>query len=790
MRVDFIKRCAFALLGTILVLAIAAYLVVAASLPRRAGEVRVAGLAAPLAVALDAHAVPTLQAASFADALRGEGYMHAQERFFEMDLLRRSTAGELAALVGEGALPLDRAQAPFDFRARAHALLATLPEEQRGWLAAYTQGVNAGLADLGARPPEYWPLGAKPEPWAEEDSLLVVFGFYTRLSNNEWYERPQLVMHEVLPTPIYELLTPSTSRFDRPMLGADGDVTGGYAPMPIPGPEAMDLRGTSAPAFRAAPPRVTLPLAGPASNQWALDATRTARGGAILANDPHLDVRVPNTFYRVELEWPGGAARGVSIPGLPGVLIGASGALAWGATVSNADQSDWVIVDVDPADPQRYLVPGGSEPFRTEMRQIGVAGRAAAPFELRSTRWGPVIARDPHGRPLALRATWLEPGGLNLEIIGLAKAASVADGIAIVERWAGPSLNWMLADASGRIGWAVNGPLPRRVGFDGSRPESWSDGSRAWQGELARPTRSGGADGALFTANSRTVPNDAAAVSRLWMSPNRAFRIAELLAARQPFTERDALAMQLDTRVAAYDRFRDIVLEVVPPSETEPLLVRAREHVAAWNGRADVDQIGYRILHVYYRAVLQRALTPLLRAAIEADPEFVYRWPLADEPLRRLLDERPAHLLTREYADWPAFLRQILLDSLRELDDDPARPGADASWGEVNVLDVSHPFADLPVIGDLLGSRLRYPRVPLPGAPSALRVATPNYGALLRMAVSPARPEDGILQLSGGQSGHFLSPNFADLQSDWVDGTPTPFLAGPTVARIVLAPPR
>lgn len=790
MRIDLLKRAAVTLLGVIVALAAAAYLVVAAALPRRDGEARVAGLSAPLTVELDARAVPRLQAASFEDALRGEGYMHAQERFFAMDLFRRSTAGELAALVGEGALRLDEAQAPFDFRARARALLAELPDEQRGWLAAYTQGVNAGLADLGARPPEYWLLGAKPEPWLEEDSLLVVFGFYTRLSNNESYERPQLVMHEVLPEPVYALLTPSTTRFDRPQLGADADVTGGYVPVPIPGPQTMDLRGSAAPALRDTAPRVVLPLAGPASNQWALDGTRTARGDALLGNDPHLDVRVPNTFYRVELTWPGGAARGVSIPGLPGVLIGGSDALAWGATVSNADQSDWVIVDVDPADDHRYLVPGGSEAFRVEQRQIAVAGGAAQPFEWRATRWGPVVAHDHRGRPLALHATWLEPGGLNLDIIGLVKAASVADGVAIVERWAGPSLNWMLADADGGIGWAVNGPLPRRVGFDGSRPESLGNDSRAWQGELARPQRIGGRDGALFTANSRTVPNDDAAPSRVWMSANRAFRIADLLAARKPLTERDSLAMQLDTRVAAYDFFRDVVLEVVPPDDTEPLLVRAREHVAAWNGRADVDQVGYRILHVYYRTLLQRVLTPLLHAAIEADPDFVYRWPLADEPLRRVLEERPAHLLTREHADWPSFLRQVLLDTLRDLDDDPARPDSGATWGEVNVLDVAHPFAALPAIGGVLGPWLRYPRVPLPGATSSLRVATPDYGALLRMSVSPAHPEDGILELAGGQSGHFLSANFADLQADWVDGAPTPFLAGPAVSKILLTPVR
>jgi penicillin amidase len=782
------KRCAWGLAAVVLAAAAGAYAVVWAALPRRSGEAHVAGLAAPVAIELDAHAIPRIQGTSFEDALRGEGYMHAQERYFQMDLLRRSAAGELAALVGARAVPLDAAQAPFDLRARARAALPKLPAEHRGWLAAYTEGVNAGLADLKARPPEYWLLGAAPTPWRDEDSLLVVLGLYTRLSNNESYELGQGVLHEVTPPPLYEFLTPSTSRFDRPLAGTAGDPTGGYSPLPIPGPDVIDLRSTSWPSSHA-PSRVAPPLMGPASNQWALDASRTVRGDALLANDPHLDLRVPNTFYRAELEWPGGAARGASIPGLPGILIGASDALAWGATVSNADQSDWVVVDVDPADPGRYFTPEGSERFATATHTVEVAGGAAVPVQVTATRWGPIVAHDPSGRPLALHATWLEPDGLNVAIVALATARSAAEGAEVVARWAGPSLNWMLADSGGRIGWAVNGPLPRREGFDGSRPTSWADGARGWRGERARPTLLGHDDGVLFTANNRTLPSsESAELSRMWMTPLRAHRIAELLGGKGKLAEADSLAMQLDTRAEAYDQIRDVVLEVVPSDEPEPLLVRARAQVQAWNGRADVDQPGFRILHVYYRALLARALGPLLAAAVAADPAFVFRWPLADEPLRRLLDERPPPPVSRGVADWPTFLRAVLLDALRDLAADGARPGPDASWGEVNMLAVAHPLAGAPVIGPLLGRWLEWPAVPLPGAPVTLRVATPTYGALLRMSVSPAHPEDGILELAGGQSGHFLSPNFADMLGDWVNGKPTPFLAGPAASRIVLAP--
>jgi len=287
----------------------------------------------------------------------------------------------------------------------------------------------------------------------------------------------------------------------------------------------------------------------------------------------------------------------------------------------------------------------------------------------------------------------------------------------------------------------------------------------------------------LFTANSRTLSREqAATVSRMWMRPLRAKRIEELLAAQRTFDERDLLAMQLDTRAEGYEQIRATILEVISENESDPSLKRARELARDWNGNADVDEHAFRLVHVYYRVLMAKALEPLLAPAIEADPAFVYRWPLADEALRRLLDERPVHLLTREHADWRAFLRAALLDALETVARDDA---IDAEWGETNVLDVEHPFAGS--VGPF-ASRLRLPSAPLPGSMVSLRVAAPDYGAVLRMVVAPADAATSVLQLAGGQSGHFLSPTFRDLAPDWLDGTPTPFLAGEPVAEFALIP--
>lgn len=786
------------MLKKILVWTLAAAAVIAAaaatlssSLPRRDGTLSLPGLEAAVRIELDARAVPRIRAASLEDAYRAQGYLHAQERFFQMDLMRRSTAGELSALIGEATLPVDRAQRVFQLRRRANALKGALPDEQLGWFEAYVEGVNAGLEDLGSRPPEYWLLRSEPAPWTVEDSLLVVFAFYTMLSDNENYELSQGVLQATVPPSVYDFLTPSTSRFDRPLVSAAGgtsltqsasDLTGGYLPKAIP--PASD----TGPRPRVLPPRrrpvVDPPLTGAASNQWAAGRARSASGEAMIANDPHLQIGLPNVFYRSELYWEGRVARGVGIPGVPGIIIGATDRLAWGVTVSYADQSDWVVVERDAADDGRYRVPEGTEPFVIEQERIAVRGREQPDLiDIPVTRWGPVVESDWLGRPLVLRATWLQPGGAGVDVLNLVTANTTQDGIDVLSDWAGPSLNWMLADRAGNLGWIVNGPLPRRVGFDGSVPGSWADGERRWDGLQELPSLIA-PNGVMLTANNRTLPAEAAeSLGRMWMRPLRAKRIADLLGEQRRFDEAGFLAMQLDTRVEGYDVVRDIALEVLDEKESDTRLAAVRESVLHWNGRADATQSAFRILHVYYRALLEQVLSPLLAPTLAAEPGFVYRWPLADEPLRRMLEERPPHLLPAGFDDWRAFLRAVLVDAVSALDV-RERGALAATWGDVNRLDAGHPLRNLP----LIGRWLELPSVPQPGSMASIRVATPSRGAVFRMVVSPSRPEAGILEMAGGQSGHFLSPHFRDQQEAWSSGAPAPFMAGETVDSFSLEP--
>jgi len=759
--------------------AVAASLSMRASLPRRFGSAQVHGITADVELQFDRYGIPRIRAATLRDAFAAQGFVHAQDRFFQMDLARRSAAGELAALVGPAALAFDSQRRSQQLRMRSRQLLAALPSRHREYLEAYTAGVNAGLDDLSAWPPEYLVLRQAPVPWSAEDSVLVVLTLYTMLSNNDTFERHNGALRDYLAPEVFAFMTPTTARNDRPLLAHnDADRSGHYVPVPLPGPEVLNLRNT---AYDGSLDIVRQPLAPAGSNNWAV-VGGAAGPQAVLANDPHLSLRIPNVFHRAELYWREGEERGVGIAGLPGILIGANRWLGWAATVSYADQADYVVIDPDPNDAGRYLTPEGTEAFGSADETIQVAGRSAATqVTIRTTRWGPVVDTDHAGRALVLRATWLDPDGFDLSLLDLANVRSTEQAIDLLRKWRGPSMNWLTADVAGAIGWAVNGPVPRRRNFDGSVPERWGNGEYEWSGDAALPWKITRDDGSLYSANNRQLPQpDAAALGLFSLPPQRAMTIADALDAGRVDDESSSLALQLDTRVAAFDLLQSIVLTSIEPDEPDPVLARARRSIAEWNGLADADSTAMPLLDRYYDRLLERVLGSILLGVRAADDRFVYRWTLADEVLRRVLEERPEHFLPAGYADWNAYLRDILRDSL----DEPNASVPLPRWGEVNRLAISHPLAGVPALGSLTS----WPEFELPGNTMSVRVAQPNFGAVIRMNVRPAAPETGILQFAGGQSGHFLSPHYSDQLADWATGVPTPFMAGPTRYAYVLTP--
>ncbi len=785
----------------------AAWLAARASLPRQTGALRLAGLAAPVEVRRDALGVPVLRGESLVDLARALGFIHAQERFFQMDLARRAAAGEVSALMGAGALQIDRDARPLRFRSVARRVIEGLPPGHRAQIEAYTEGVNAGLADLGARPPEYLLLGAAPEAWKPEDCALTLFLMYRFLNYTADNEKRAGLMRDTLPRELADFLTPEVSRWDAPIApreaAAEADA---MRPMPVPGPEVIDLRGRAAAerdATAEPSPRERLASlfgagelgASYGSNNWAVAGSRTVHGGAIVNNDMHLDIGAPNTWFRAQIEWPGRRAVGVTLPGVPGIVCGSTGVIAWGFTNVEADVQDLILIEVDPADPARYRTPDGWEKFGEEAQTIAVRGGKAETATLRTTRWGVVSDTDHKGRPLVLRWTALDPEKVNFRLFDLLEAGTLEEAVATARAAGIPAQNVVIADAHGRVGYVVAGWLPRRVGpadFDGKAPRSWAEAGVGWEGQIAdgdRPAVIDPADGLLWTANNRVAGwPESRKAGTSWSPPVRAHRIRELLRAGAKWDEAGLAGVALDARARAMDPFRDIVLEVIGGSESDAGLRAARALAEGWDGTAGADQTGYRFLRAFAADVERAVFAPLVAPCVKADPKFVYRWSLREEPLLRILEARPEHLLPPapkdEWKDWAGFLRATAGSTVRRMQG-AKPPTFGKPWGEFMRLRAQHPISrGVPLLGWLLD----LPSEPLPGDASTVRAQGQTFGASERFAVSPGKEERGVFHMPGGQSGHFLSPHYADGHAAWVSGEMTGMLSGAAVKQMMLMP--
>ncbi|MHC5112874.1 MAG: penicillin acylase family protein [Planctomycetota bacterium] len=753
------------------------------SLPRTTGEVAIPNLDDTVMVARDELGIPVIRAMTLADACRAQGFVHAQDRFFQMDASRRLSAGRLAEIAGRTVIDLDRANRRYRFEQVAREVVARAPGHVRELLDAYAEGVNAGLADLAAPPPVYAFLRIEPEPWRPEDSVLVNASMFAVLNHNASLERSLGVLHEALPPELAAFLTPEATDFDTPL------ITGVKPALPpIPGPEVIDLRQRG---WAPLPDLVATDEVVVGSNNWAVAGQRSVHGGAMVANDPHLQVTAPGIWYRAELEWQrdGRRAIGLSLPGSPGIVIGSNGSVAWGFTNSQADFQDLIVIEVHPDDRSLYRTPDGWEPFEEIVETIEVAGERPRKLTLRKTRWGIVTDVDADKRPLVLRWTALDPEMVNFRILDMHHAETLEEALGIAASWYGPSQNVVVADAEGRIGWAVSGYLPKRTGFDGRTPASWAQAGVGWDGPLdesMRPKIVDPAEGILFTANNRTVDVMwARTLGNGWALGARASRIAELLRAKPKLSEADLLAIQLDTRVAVFDFYAKLILDLAEGSPPESRLGQARLHVSRWNGHADADQPAMRILNACRRGLHEALVAPLVAPAHERDESFRFRWRRLEGTVRRLLERRPEHLLPPGHVSWDDFLRKTLDRSLARLIERAPDDGLGRSWGADNMSAVKHPLTQaMPAFAPMLDM----PAAPLDGHFLAVRVATPSYGASTRMVVSPTRPSAGYLHIPAGQSGHPMSPHYRDSHPAWLAGDATPFTAGRAVSRMTLVP--
>jgi penicillin amidase len=786
------KRILYVLgFATLALVAPAAYQIdrMAQSLPAPDGEIRLPGLSAPATAETDALAIPTVAAPTRADAYRVLGYFHARDRLFQMDLMRRKSAGRLAEIFGEKALPVDLRQRVYRFQQAAEAIVANLPEDQRRTLIAYTEGVNAYLKAAREFPPEFRVLHYRPEDWRPADSLLVAFGMFQTLSDQERDERMLTAMERRLPPEVAAFLTPDTDEYARALLGGNES----WRPArPVPAESIARLIGEAG-GQRLGRAGVGPEPASVGSNNWAVNGSKTADGRAIVADDMHLPLGVPNVWYRARLRYAGFDLSGVTLPGVPLIVVGGNGRVAWGFTNVEGDFLDLVRLEINPANPAEYRAPDGWRRFETRTETVAVKDGPPRTIELKSTLWGPVAAEPLLGEPVTVHWTALDPRAVNLGLMNMDAAGTLEQAMALLNRAGAPPQNAVLADDQGRIAWTYMGFYPRRFGLDGSVSVSWADGRAGWNGfippeELPRVIDP--PEGFLATANNRTLGKEYPyVIGHGFSNSYRSYRVSEQLKAKARVTEADLFALQLDTVSEFYEFYRQLALSMLADgaARSDPALADAERAIRQWNGRLDPDSLGIGLLIRWRQDLAQAVFAPLVARCVAAEPGFAYRWREQETPLRALLAQRlPETLPDRRHADWRGFLLGTLKQSRASL---VQEQGVDRlenlTWGRIDRVPIQHPFSRaFPAAGWLLDM----PEVAGACNGFCLKVLHDTHGASERLVVSPNHPEDGILHIPGGQSGHPFSPHYRDQQRAWAEGRPLPFLPGKTEHRLSFVP--
>jgi len=785
-----------------------------ASLPRMNGEAAIAGLESPVRVDRDALAVPTIVGESREDVARALGFVHAQDRFFQMDLQRRQPAGELSALVGPRALAVDEQSRIHRLRDVAHRAIERTSPSYRGVLEAYAEGVNAGLSALGAAPPEYLLLRAVPQPWRPEDSILTVLAMFNTLQGRQaLFEQTIGSMRDALPEPMFRFLSANGSEWDTPVVGE------AMVRPAIPGPEVFDLQKLASETQRlrassvkaraeenscllcVSVPLWQIPSRDPdaaeivGSNNWAVDGAHTASGVALVANDMHLSIGVPIIWYRASMAFPGadGAPQkitGVTLPGLPSMVVGSNGHVAWGFTNTGGDWSDLVLIEPDPRDPGKYLTPDGPKAFDIFQETIAAKGAMAKTLAVRWTMWGPIVWTDARGREYAQHWVAHDAETLASDLTKPERARSVDELLTAIAGLGMPNQNVTMGDDTGRIAWTIGGAIPKRVGYDGLTPESWADGSRRWDGYLAAadfPRLVDPPTGRIWTANAPVV--DGAMLGQIgeggYSDGIRARLIRDRLMTLDKATPIDMLAIQLEDKAVYLDRWRTLVLSTLSRDTTGPRAEFKRLIETTWTGRASTDSVAYRLVRQFRTTFVRDVMTTLSAPAMRIDPGFDYTRSLRGEgPVWQLVTERPAHLLSPTFKSWDDWMLAAVDRAIADLTTD-GQQLADRAWGEANGAQFLHPLA---AAIPFFGRYLNMPGDPLPGDIYTPRAQTPRTGPSERMAVSPGREHEGILHIPTGQSGHPLSPHYGDQYRAWLNGEASPFLPGQAMTTMMLTP--
>ncbi|MGS2721943.1 penicillin acylase family protein [Paraglaciecola aestuariivivens] len=771
-----------AVLSLLLFVALSIYLVLLLSLPQLEGTKPIVGLKEKVSVTRDAQGMATLSANNRLDLAYALGVVHAQERFFQMDLLRRHAAGELSELFGELALKTDKNMRMHRFSTRAKAHLDAVEPQQLALLKAYAKGVNQGIDSLTTKPFEYYLLNTSIKPWSYVDSGLVMYAMYQDLQGRDAQREINLsLMHNTLAPDLFAFLTPKGSRWDAAIDGSQ------YSPNPIPtspwptAPEqsAYQWNMTSADQING-------------SNNWAVAGQLTADGRAIVANDMHLGIGVPNIWYRATLEWQENNqakfVSGVTLPGTPAVVVGSNGKVAWGFTNSQGDWTDIITLAISD-DAKYYQTAKGMLPFQEIQEVIRVKGQDNHVLTVQETQWGPVIATDDQGNLLVRRWVAHDRQGLNLNLMKMENVSTVQQAFDVANTFGQPAQNLMVADYQGNIGWTIAGPIPKRATAKQDLADYWHSPEAPWQGYLPPedyPRVYNHPSHRLWTANARVVGNQM--LEKIgtggYALGARQQQIRDGLMAMPSANEQSLFQLQLDDKAVFLQRWRELLLaQVLDPKQDSD----AHFAVKNWSGHASVDDKGYLLVHRFRITLRELVFEQLANYLIAQNPDFKLHtvWRPFESPLWQLVNQQPAHLLPEGYNSWNELMAKAWQKTKQDLTKDHSF--SELTWGDYNGTDIRHPLSSsVPFLAYLTDM----PKAPQAGDSYMPRVASPKHGASQRMVVAPGFEEQGIMQMPASQTGHPLSPYYGKGHDDWLLGKPSAFLAGEAKYTLELYPAR
>ncbi len=739
------------------------YYVKTATLPRTSGRLVLAGLSATAEVKRDAHGVIRIEAQSLADLFFAQGVAHAQERLWQMEFQRRLGAGRLAEVLGPAALETDKFMRTLGVYRAARAAYRALSPEIRDQLDAYVAGVNAYLKTNPPLPLEFRLLGFRPEPWRPEDALVWAKLMSWELSHNYDAElkRYRLLARGLTKARINELLPPYPE--DAPT------VVRSVAARPAPADGAL------AEGLLRALPEVRVGLE--ASNNWVIAPERSATGGALLANDPHLRLTAPSIWILMELKAPGFHAVGASFPGLPGIVIGRNDHVAWGVTNMGADVQDLYVLEEAEGG---YRYRGEVRPYRVREEVIRVKGRSPVKLRVRETVYGPVISdvvEVPGARPLALRWVSLDDGDTTLEaFLRLQRARSFEEFLAALRYYVAPSQNFVYADRTGKIAYVAPGRIPiRKPGHSGAYPVPGT-GEWDWQGWISfeeLPRAEDPPEGYIVTANHKPVPKDYPYLLGVdWAEPFRAERIEALIRSRPRHDLESLRAIQLDEVSLLYRAFRPVLERLRPKSE------RARawqKRLLAWDGDTRAKSEEASVFEAWY--------TELSRLP-EAEVGERY-WEEPRYLLRAMLEGDAA--CTARGVECMEFAADALEAALQRLGE------VVPPWGQLHPAVFAHPvMSQDPRVRRVFERSIarggdRYTVNVGIYRPEDFRMF---WGPSYRQLVDLAHPEESRFVHPMGQSGNVLSRHYADLLPLWARGEYLPMGLGKVKERLVLEPGR